>query len=201
MNKQQKLQLEAVVNAVVNEDLDAAKEAFHEYLRSKTQDLLLGEKEECDDEDMDDEDDKDVDEDLDKADKAVKKAKKDQKKDEDDQDEKKKVTESNETNMADPWQFHHILLNAKFSPPQRGDAAAQGGKLYKAQNGSTALWDESNFLLTITGVDGSNQRIKYLDQAHNPTLTPMQVFHALADAAKAAPRQQQQAVPQQGMQQ
>lgn len=84
MNKQMKLQLEAVVNAIVNEDTAGAKEAFHEYLRAKTQTILLGEAE-CDEEDM--EDDKEVDEDLDKADKDVKKAKKDQEKD--DKDDKK----------------------------------------------------------------------------------------------------------------
>lgn len=78
MNKQMKLHLETVVNSIVNEDADTAKAAFHEYLRMKTQSILLGEsdEEECDEED------KEVDKDLEKVEKDVKKAKKDQKKDE-----------------------------------------------------------------------------------------------------------------------
>lgn len=97
MNKQMKLQLEAVVNAIVNEDTEGAKEAFHDYLRAKTQDILLGEKSDEDCEDMDDDkksdkkDDKEDDKKSDKKDdkKAppfMKKDKKDDKKD-DDKDE------------------------------------------------------------------------------------------------------------------
>jgi hypothetical protein len=93
MNKQMKLQLESVVNAIVNEDTAGAKEAFHEYLRAKTQEILLGEasEEDCADEDM--EDDKKVDKDLEKDFKDMKKTKKDQEKDDmddkDDKDDKK----------------------------------------------------------------------------------------------------------------
>jgi hypothetical protein len=40
MNKEMKQYLETVVTSVVNEDSAAAKAAFHEYLRLKTQDIL-----------------------------------------------------------------------------------------------------------------------------------------------------------------
>lgn len=86
MNKQMKLQLESVVNAIVNEDTEAAKEAFHEYLRAKTQSILLGEKsdEEC--EDMDDAEDCDDEADDKAEDKPAKKEeKKDDKKEEKDE--------------------------------------------------------------------------------------------------------------------
>ncbi len=49
MNKEMKQHLENVVVSIVNEDTQAAKEAFHEYLRMKTQEVL-GEKEEKEDE-------------------------------------------------------------------------------------------------------------------------------------------------------
>lgn len=53
MTKQMKQYLETVVTSIVNEDTAAAKEAFHEYLRLKTQ-AILGEKEDCDEECEDD---------------------------------------------------------------------------------------------------------------------------------------------------
>ena len=43
MTKEMKQYLETVVTSIVNEDAAAAKEAFHEYLRLKTQEVL-GEK-------------------------------------------------------------------------------------------------------------------------------------------------------------
>lgn len=91
MNKQMKQHLETVVNSIVNEDTDAASSAFHEYLRMKTQSILLGE---ADDEECDDEEDKSEDKDEDKEDKKdEKKSKKsedkDEDKDEDEEDEDK----------------------------------------------------------------------------------------------------------------
>lgn len=93
MNKQMKQHLETVVNSIVNEDAEAATAAFHEYLRMKTQTILLGEgdDEECDEDEKDDKDDKKSD---DKDDKKSKKAnpfaKKDDDKDEDkDEDDEK----------------------------------------------------------------------------------------------------------------
>ena len=53
MTKEMKQYLETVVTSIVNEDSDAAKDAFHQYLRLKTQ-SILGEKEECDEECEDD---------------------------------------------------------------------------------------------------------------------------------------------------
>ena len=50
MNKEMKQYLETVVTSIVNEDTAAAKGAFHEYLRMKTQDILGEKKEEADDE-------------------------------------------------------------------------------------------------------------------------------------------------------
>ena len=68
MNKQRKQLLGAVVGAMVEQDTAAAKAAFHDYLRLKSQAVLLGESDDKDDEDADkDEDDKD-DEDADKDD-------------------------------------------------------------------------------------------------------------------------------------
>lgn len=49
MTKEMKQYLETVVTSIVNEDTAGAKEAFHEYLRLKTQ-VVLGEKEESEDE-------------------------------------------------------------------------------------------------------------------------------------------------------
>ncbi len=103
MNKQMKQHLETVVNSIVNEDTDAATSAFHEYLRMKTQSILLGEndEEECDeDEDKegkdkkdDDKEDKDGKKDDDKEDKKSKKAnpfaKKDDKDEEKDEEDEK----------------------------------------------------------------------------------------------------------------
>ena len=57
MNEQMKKQLETVINATVNEDTQAAKDAFHAYITAKTQQILLGEAAECDKDDMDDEED------------------------------------------------------------------------------------------------------------------------------------------------
>lgn len=57
MNKQMKQHLEAVIDAIVEGNTVGAKESFHDYLRAKTQVILLGE---ADDEDKkeDDKDDK-----------------------------------------------------------------------------------------------------------------------------------------------
>lgn len=67
MNKQMKQHLEAVVTALVEQDNAAATTAFHEYLRVKSQAILVGEAAEEDDEDEDKEpkgkkDDEDEDE-------------------------------------------------------------------------------------------------------------------------------------------
>jgi hypothetical protein len=80
MKKETKKQLEAVINSIVNEDSEGATTSFHDYLRAKTQTILLGEKEEeCDEEDMDDDDDKDDDD---------KKTSDSKEKDDEDEDEK-----------------------------------------------------------------------------------------------------------------
>jgi hypothetical protein len=84
MNAKLKAQLEVVVESIVNSDTDAAKVAFNEYLRLKSQGILLGESmddEECEE---DKKDDKKVDKDLKDVEKDVKKAKKDQDKDDKD---------------------------------------------------------------------------------------------------------------------
>ena len=59
MNAKMKKQLETVITAIVEEDNETAKKAFHEYLRAKTH-SILGESrdEDKDDEDKDDEDKK-----------------------------------------------------------------------------------------------------------------------------------------------
>jgi hypothetical protein len=88
MNKQMKQHLESVVDALVEQDTAAAKEAFHSYLRLKSQAILMGEAaDESDDEDDEKKDDKKVDKDLKKVDKDLKKAEKDQKKDVEDTEE------------------------------------------------------------------------------------------------------------------
>lgn len=59
MNKEMKKQLETVINATVNEDVEAAQKAFHAYLTAKTQEILSEKEEEDEDDDKDeDEDDK-----------------------------------------------------------------------------------------------------------------------------------------------
>lgn len=78
MNKQMKQYLETVIDAIVESDAEASKTAFSQYVRVKSQAILLGE--EADDED--DKEDKKVDNDLKDVEDDVKKAKKDQKKDE-----------------------------------------------------------------------------------------------------------------------
>lgn len=84
MNKQMKQHLEAVIDATVENNTEALKAAFSEYVRAKSQAILLGE--EADDEDKkddkEDKEDKKVDADLKKVEDDVKKTKKDQKKDE-----------------------------------------------------------------------------------------------------------------------
>lgn len=91
MNAKLKAQLEVVVESIVNDDTDAAKVAFNEYLRLKSKGILLGENM---DDDEECEDDKKVDKDLKEIDKDVKKAKKDQ--DKDDEDEKEKSDEKSD---------------------------------------------------------------------------------------------------------
>lgn len=89
MNKQMKQHLETVVNSIVNEDTEAATAAFHEYLRMKTQSILLGEgdDEECDEDEMEDKDEKDEDKD-DKKDEKKEDKKSDDKEEKDEEDEK-----------------------------------------------------------------------------------------------------------------
>jgi hypothetical protein len=91
MNKAMKKDLEAVINSIVNEDADAGIAAFHNYIRAKSQQILLGEKvDDSDDEDddSDDEDDDSDDEDDEKPAFLKKKAKKkDQKKAKDEDEE------------------------------------------------------------------------------------------------------------------
>ena len=80
MNKQMKQHLTTVVTSIVNEDTAAAKQAFHEYLSLKTQ-QILGEESK---------DDEEVDADLDKAEKDEEEVEKDTKKLEKDEKEEKK---------------------------------------------------------------------------------------------------------------
>ena len=85
MNQEMKKQLETVINATVSEDTQAAKDAFHAYITAKTQQILLGEADDCDKDDMD-EDDSDEDSD-DKKPAFLKKGKKNKKEDKDEDDE------------------------------------------------------------------------------------------------------------------
>lgn len=78
-----KKHLEEVVNAIVTQDPAAGEKAFHQYIRAKSQQILLGEKHEEDeseeDEDEDESEEKDEDESEEKEDKKpafVKKGKK-----------------------------------------------------------------------------------------------------------------------------
>lgn len=85
MTPEMKQSLEQVVVAMANEQTADAKAAFSQYLRMKTRSILLGEKEDMDDEkdeDCDDEDEADEGDD----DKKSKKGKKDDKDDEKDED-------------------------------------------------------------------------------------------------------------------
>ncbi|PPD55707.1 MAG: hypothetical protein CTY12_00175 [Methylotenera sp.] len=66
MNQEMKKQLETVINATVSEDTQAAKDAFHAYITAKTQQILLGEAEDCD-KDMDDEDEDESEDDEDES--------------------------------------------------------------------------------------------------------------------------------------
>lgn len=85
MNAQMKKQLEKVITSIVEENNEAAKKAFHEYLRAKTKSVLLGEsKEEDEDEDEDNEGEETEDEKSDDTPPFKKKSKKD-KDDEDDE--------------------------------------------------------------------------------------------------------------------
>lgn len=84
MNKQMKQHLETVVNSIVSEDAEAAQAAFHDYLRLKTQAILLGEEAE---DDETEEDEKDEDEKEEKSEKKSKKS--DDEEDEDDEKEEK----------------------------------------------------------------------------------------------------------------
>lgn len=54
MNKQMKQHLDAVIDALVESDTAAAKDAFHDYLRLKTQAILIGESVESEEDDKDD---------------------------------------------------------------------------------------------------------------------------------------------------
>lgn len=94
MNAQMKKQLETVITSIVEENTEEAKKAFHDYLRAKTQEILIGESDDgdADDEDEDKDEDESDDKEEDKEDKAppfVKKDKKSKKdKDEDKDDDK-----------------------------------------------------------------------------------------------------------------
>lgn len=81
MNKQLKQHLENVVTAIIEQDTTAGQAAFHEYLRLKSKQILMGESVEEEDEDDDKHDDTEGDEDEDKKDD---KKKDDKKKDEED---------------------------------------------------------------------------------------------------------------------
>ena len=87
MNAQMKKQLETVITSIVEENTEEAKKAFHDYLRAKTQAILLGESDDGDEDDEDEDDDKGEDKkDEKKGDKAppfVKKGKKAKDEDED----------------------------------------------------------------------------------------------------------------------
>lgn len=81
MNKQMKQHLESVIEALVEQDTTAAKTAFHEYLRLKSQSILMGESVESE-EDDDSNDEKDDEED--ESDEKKDDKKDDKKKDEED---------------------------------------------------------------------------------------------------------------------
>lgn len=90
MNQEMKKQLETVINATVSEDTQAAKDAFHAYITAKTQQILLGEADDCDKDDMDEDDSDEDDSDEDSDDKKpafLKKGKKNKKEDKDEDDE------------------------------------------------------------------------------------------------------------------
>lgn len=59
MNKETKKTLELVINSLVNEDSKGATNAFHDYLRAKTQSILLSEMKSCENEEESDEDEDD----------------------------------------------------------------------------------------------------------------------------------------------
>jgi hypothetical protein len=96
MNKQMKQHLEAVIEALVEQDSAAAKAAFHDYLRLKSQSILLGESVESEEDDNDDKEDKE--EKCSKCDCDPCKCddKKDDKKKSDKKDDKKKSDEDTE---------------------------------------------------------------------------------------------------------
>lgn len=87
MTKNMKQHLETVVNSIVNEDAEAATAAFHEYLRLKTQSILLGESDDNDEDDEDEAKEGESDEEE-KEEKEEKKSKKSKKSDEDDEEDK-----------------------------------------------------------------------------------------------------------------
>lgn len=68
MNKQMKQSLEAVVSALVEKDTTAAKAAFHDYLRLKSQQVLIGESVESEEDDKDDKKDEKKDDKCSKCD-------------------------------------------------------------------------------------------------------------------------------------
>ena len=80
-----------MLESLITDDNEAAEENLHGYLQAKMRELIIGEAEECDDEDKDDDkdsDDKDDDKDDDK-----KSDKKEDKDDDDDDDKEEKVEE------------------------------------------------------------------------------------------------------------
>lgn len=114
MNAKQKQHLEAVVESIVNADTVAAKAAFHEYLRLKSQSILLGEaKMDCEDEEEMDCEDEEEEKDSKgkfKA-KSKAKAKKDEKDCEDDEEcEEDKKEEKKSAKTGKMPEF----LKAKF---------------------------------------------------------------------------------------
>lgn len=83
MNKQLKQHLENVVTAIIEQDTTAGQAAFHEYLRLKSKQILMGESTEEEDDDNSDDDSAASDDDEGDEKKEDKK-KDDKKKDEED---------------------------------------------------------------------------------------------------------------------
>ena len=76
MNKQMKKHLEAVVESIIFDDANAAKDAFHNYLSLKTQAILVGES--ADEEEVEDDAEDKKDKSEDKSDKECDKECKDE---------------------------------------------------------------------------------------------------------------------------
>lgn len=135
-----KQNLEAVVNAIVNEDVETAKAAFHDYLRAKTQSIFLGEAGEYEEESDDDDDDESDDDDDDSEDKKPPFAKKDKGDDkDDDKDGKKKVTEAEGKSLG--------LFNA------------ESNRARKAKNGPTSPIAKKKVSVGKMPLGADNQKV------------------------------------------